>query len=148
MSTDSDVTADLIQTLEDGKDGYAKGAEKLTGTESPELAAVFQRYSEQRAEFAAELREVARSYGDELRESGTIVGTLHRGWMSLKDAFAGSDPAGVLDTAEQGEDHAVKAFEAALQAEISASLRSIVARQGIAVRSAHDHVKSLREAER
>jgi uncharacterized protein (TIGR02284 family) len=147
MSTDSDVTADLMQVLEDGKHGYAKGAEKLTDTKRPDLAQVFQGYTEQRATFVTELQELARSYGDQISESGTIVASLHRGWMSLKDALAGSSPTGVLDTAEQGEDHAVKAYDEALKADLSAGLRTVVARQADAVKAAHDRIKSLRETE-
>ena len=33
----------MIETLEDGKEGFAKGAEKLAGTSSPELAETFRR---------------------------------------------------------------------------------------------------------
>ena len=88
---------------------------------------------------------MADAYGDEIRESGSLAGTLHRGWMSLKDALAGSSPEGVLDAAEQGEDHAVKEYEKALQSDISPELRDLVARQATAVRAAHDEVRSFRD---
>ena len=66
--------------------------------------------------------------------------------MSLKDALTGSDPKGVLDAAEQGEDHAVKTYKKALDADISDGLRSVVQRQSIDVKSAHDKVRSLRDS--
>ena len=44
MSTDESVTKDLIQTLEDGKEGFAKGADKLESSSEPQLAATFRRY--------------------------------------------------------------------------------------------------------
>jgi len=144
MSTDEAVAKDLIETLEDGKDGFAKGAEKLDGTDAPELAATFRQLSDQRARFSAELREMAKDYGDQINESGSVVATLHRGWMSLKDALAGSGPDGVLDAAEQGEDHAVKEYEKALTDDISAGLRTIVERQFAEVKAARDQVRSLR----
>jgi len=146
MSTDEAVAKDLIETLEDGKDGFAKGAEKLDGTDAPELAATFRQLSDQRARFSAELREMAKDYGDQINESGSVVATLHRGWMSLKDALAGSGPDGVLDAAEQGEDHAVKEYEKALTDDISAGLRTIVERQFAEVKAAHDQVRSLRDS--
>jgi uncharacterized protein (TIGR02284 family) len=146
MSTDEAVTKDLVQTLEDGEEGFAKGADKLTETEAPELAATFRRYSEQRKAFSAELRGMAAGYGDHVDDSGTVAAAVHRGWMSLKDALAGSDPKGVLDAAEQGEDHAVKEFDKALEADISAGLRTVVERQRIEVRAAHDDVRALRDA--
>jgi uncharacterized protein (TIGR02284 family) len=146
MSTDAAVTKDLIQTLEDGKDGFAKGADKLQGDDATQIAATFRELSAQRAKMSDELQELAKDYGDDIEESGTVAAALHRGWMSLKDVVAGSDPKGVLDVAEQGEDHAVQEFEKALQADISAGLRTVVERQLLDVRSAHDQVKALRDA--
>ncbi|GAC1307475.1 MAG: PA2169 family four-helix-bundle protein [Acidimicrobiales bacterium] len=146
MSTDEAVTKDLIQTLEDGKEGFAKGAEKLDGTDTPELAATFRKFSEQRADFAAELHELAKEYGDTIKESGSVAGTLHRGWLSLKDALAGSDPGGVLDAAEKGEDHAVKEYDKALAGDVSPTLKTVIERQAAAVKAAHDEVRALRDA--
>ncbi len=146
MSTDAAVTKDLIQTLEDGKEGFAKGAEKLADSDRPELATAFRQNSQQRERFATDLQEMAKGYGDQIDDSGTVAGTLHRGWMSLKDALTGSGPDGVLDAAEQGEDHALKEYDKALKADISPELRTVVERQRADVQAAHDQVKALRDA--
>ena len=146
MSTDQDVTKDLIETLEDGKDGFAKAAEKLVETDAPELAVTFRQFSEQRAAFAAELTAMAASYGDRIDESGSVAAAVHRGWMGLKDALAGSDSEGVLDAAEGGEDHVLKEYDKALDADISPELRTVVERQRADVQAAHDTVRSLRDA--
>jgi uncharacterized protein (TIGR02284 family) len=148
MSNDAAVTKDLIQTLEDGKDGFAKGAEKLEQDGEAALAATFRELSAGRAAMADELQQIAASYGDQIEESGSIAAKAHRGWMAVKDAFAGSDPDGVLDAAEQGEDHAVSEFQDALEADISPEFKAVVARQADQVRAAHDQVKALRDARR
>ena len=145
MSTDQHVTKELIETLEDGREGFAQGADKLREDNEPQLADVFTRFSEQRAKFSSELRSMAGAYGDDVKDSGTFVATLHRGWMKLKDALTGTDPKGVLDAAEQGEDHAVKEFKKALDADISAGLREVVQRQFTEVKAAHDEVRALRD---
>lgn len=146
MSTDAKITKDLMQTLKDGEAGFAKGAEKLAADDRPELSATFRRYSTQRAEFAAELETLAAGYGDDIDEGGSVAGTLHRGWLALKDAIAGSDPEGVLDAAEQGEDHAVAEYSRALDdQEMSAGLRTVVQRQYTAIKAAHDDVRALRD---
>ncbi len=146
MSTDAAVTKDLIETLEDGTDGFAQGATKLADSDRPQLATTFQQLSAQRAQFSAELRELARDYGDELHESGSMTAALHRGWMGLKDALSGSSPSGVLDAAEQGEDHAIKEYEKALEQELSPTLRTVVQRQFADVRAAHGQVRALRDS--
>ncbi len=148
MSTDQAVTKDLIEVLENGKEGFSKGAEKLAESDRPDLAAKFREYSTQRARCADELHTMALQYGDQIKEKGSAAGALHRGWMSLKDALSGSDPDGVLDAAEQGEDHAVDAYEKALKEDISPELRTVVQRQFGEVRAAHDDVRSLRNAHR
>ncbi len=145
MSVDERVAKDLVDTLEDGRAGFEKGAEYLEGTNSPELAAAFRRLSDERAGLANELQAIAANYGDDVEASGTVAAKVHRGWMGIKDAVAGSDPKGVLDAAEQGEDHAVGVYENALGEELSADFKATVARQLTEVRRAHDTVKALRE---
>ncbi len=144
MSTDRRVTKDLIETLEDGKDGFARAADKLAESERPDLSGKMRGFSDQRARFSAELEQMAATYGDDIDEDGSIAGAVHRGWMAVKDAIAGSDPAGVLDAAEQGEDHAVAEYRDALSKDISPNLRAVIERQFAEVQQAHDEVKALR----
>jgi uncharacterized protein (TIGR02284 family) len=144
MSTDEATTKDLIKVLEDGREGFTKGAEKLETTQRPELAVTFRRLADQRDQFSGQLRAMAKAYGDDLHGDGSVAGTLHRGWMSVKDALSGSDPDGVLDTAEQGEDHAVKEYEKALASDVSIELRAVIERQFVDVKAAHDEVRALR----
>lgn len=143
MSIDEQVANDLIQTLDDGEEGFAKVAEKLTDSDSPELVSTFEGFSRQRATFGAELRSIAATYGDKIPETGSVAGALHRGWLSLRDALSGSDAKGVLAAAEQGEDHAVKAYDKAMASDISVGLRTVVERQQVEVRAAHDTVRAL-----
>lgn len=145
MSTDYKVTKDLIETLEDGRDGFTKAAEKLADSERPDLAASFREYAEQRASFSAELDKMAATYGDDIDEDGSVGAAVHRGWMAVKDALSGSDPDGVLDAAEQGEDHAVSEYTDALEKDISPELEAVLRRQFTAIKATHDEVKRLRD---
>lgn len=147
MSSDMTVTKDLIETLEDGKNGFAAAAEKLAESDRPQIASKFREYSNQRAQFAEELRSMAKSYGDDISESGSVGAALHRGWMAVKDAATGSDAGAVLDVAEQGEDHAVAEYERALDSdELSIDLRDVIQRQYASVKAAHDEVRTLRDS--
>ncbi len=146
MSTDEAVTKDLIETLEDGKKGFAESAEKVADSNRPDLASTFTELSAQRSRFAEELRTMAAQYGDKIDESGSVAAALHRGWMSIKDVLAGSDPDGVIDAAIQGEDHAVSEYEKALAEDISPRLRTLVERQFADVSAARNRVKGLQVA--
>ena len=145
MSTDKTATKDLMEVLADGQEGFMKGAAKLDESDSPEIATVFRRLGQQRASFYTELETMAKQYGDDLEESGSAAAKLHRGWMSLKDAISGSSAKGVVDAAEQGEDHAVAAYNGALDGDLSADLRTLIQRQFTDVQAAHDTVRTLKE---
>src|ERR1700682_5250030 len=136
MSIDEDVTKELVETLEDGRRGYEKSAEKLKDSSSPEIAADMTRLADQRRQLSTELRQMAESYGDAIDESGSGAAALHRGWIALKDALSGADPSAVLRAAVQGEEHAVSEYETALEKDLSPSLREVVTRQLAQIRTA------------
>ena len=94
MSDDKQVAKELVETLKDGERGFASAAEKLRDGDRAEWATTLQRLSEQRAEFHREIVALGHDYGDDVDESGTLAATLHRGWISLKDALTGDDAGG------------------------------------------------------
>ncbi len=143
MSDDKQVAKELVETLKDGERGFADAAHKLQGDDHPEWAARLQRLSEQRRDFHREIVAMGDDYGDDVDESGTLAATMHRGWISLKDALTGDAPGGVLKAALTGEDHAVSEYEKALQQDLSAGFREVVSRQHTAVLAARDEVKAL-----
>lgn len=146
MPTDNIVTSDILKTLEDGKHGFAKAA-ALMEKDAPEVCSTFVRLSQQRSSFYDELQEIAKDFDDPVEANGTIAAAIHRSWMTLKDALSGSDPAGVLDAAVQGEEHAVKSYETALEAsDLSSGLRVVLVRQMAGVSNAYGEVKALRDA--
>lgn len=145
MSVDRSITQDLVTIAEDGKEGYAKGAEELTGSDRPELSATFTRFSEQRASFSAELQALAAAYGDDVKETGSATAALHRGWMAIRDALTGSGPESVLKTALQGEDHAIEAYEKALQEDISEGTRTVAQRQLREIQASRTEIQRLIE---
>jgi uncharacterized protein (TIGR02284 family) len=143
MSKDARVTKDLIETLRDGEDGFARVADEVADSDRPELAATLRRFSQQRAQFRTELEALAAQYGDDVDESGSVAAAVHRGWIAVKDAVTGSSPDSVLKAAETGENHAVSEYDKALEADISAGLREVVSRQRSEIVAARDEVVAL-----
>jgi len=146
MSADEKVAKELVETLKDGRTGFASAAEKLRDSDRPEVAATLQRLSEQRAAFARDIVALGHEYGEDVDESGTVTAAFHRGWLSLKDALTGDDPSGVLGAAVTGEDHAVSEYEKALGEGLSDGFRTVVQQQHAAVVAARDEVKALQQA--
>ena len=145
-STAASILEELVETLEDGREGFKKAADKLEDDGHHELAGKMARYSDQRARLSNELRQIALADGIDLDEKGTVAGAVHRGWMAIADAVSGDDPHAVLAVAESGEDHAVAEFEKALgNDDLPAAWRPVIVAQAEAVRSAHDEVRALRD---
>jgi uncharacterized protein (TIGR02284 family) len=144
MNTNPTATLnDLIETLKEGQEGFRSAAE---GAQSPDLKSLFNEYSNQRAQFAGQLQELAKSLGDpDPTDSPSFASTLHRGWMNLKAAVTGHDDHSILEEAERGEDVAKHAFEDALSADLPPTVRQTVMMQADAVREAHDRVRDLRD---
>lgn len=146
MSDDAKVAKELVETLKDGEKGFASAAEKLRDSDRSEWATTLQRLSEQRATFSREIVELGHQYDDDVDKSGTLTASVHRGWLSLKDALTGDDAGGVLAAAASGEDHAVSEYEDALKKDLSAGFHEVVTRQHAAVVAARDEIKALQDA--
>ena len=137
------VLLGVIKTLEDGQKGFADIGEQL---KDDSLKRYFLAESLKRANFRAELEnELHRAGMSDVKESGTTAGAMHRAWGDLKAKLGGGDHS-LLDTAEQGEDAAKKAYKEALDKELPLPIRQLLSEQQSHVLSCHDFVKSRRDA--
>lgn len=134
---------DLIETLEDGRKGFADAADKLADDGHGEVASRMRELSTQRERFSAELRELAVQHSIDIRDEGSLGGALHRGWMSLKDALTGDDADAVLEAVHSGEEHALSEYDDALDVEWDERVRQVIVRQADAIRDARDEVATL-----
>ena len=131
---------DLIETCKDGEEGFRTAAEGIT---DPQVKALFNEYSRQRAQMSRELQDEVRRLGGSPEKSGSVSASLHRGWINIKSAVTGKDPQAIIAEAERGEDVAKAAFESALKQPLPASVQTLVQRQASQVRAAHDRVRAM-----
>ena len=138
-----DTLNDLIETCKDGQNGFRTAAE---GVKNSELKTLFNTYSQQRAQFAAELQNEVRRLGGDPEKTGSVAASLHRGWIDIKSAVTGEDEGAIISECERGEDSAVDNYEDALKENLPADIRSIIERQFTQVKDAHDRIRSLERA--
>jgi uncharacterized protein (TIGR02284 family) len=143
MSTDERVASQLTKTLENGRLGYERAAERMKESDRADLAEKFRQFASERAAMTAELEQLAAAYGDDIDDRSTIPGAMHRGWMVVKDILTGSDIGAVLNSAEQGEDHALEEYREAMASDISPDFRPVLEKQMATVQRAHDFVRSV-----
>ena len=142
------VLNDLIETSKDGQEGFKSCAEDI---KHPELKALFVKRSADCATAAAELQAQVRALGGDPETSTSVAGDLHRRWVDVKSIFTGKDEEAVLNEAERGEDHALKAYKEALvkiEKHNLVGIRDLVERQYHGVQRNHDQVKALRNQAR
>jgi uncharacterized protein (TIGR02284 family) len=135
----------LIETCKDGELGFKTAAD---GLKSPETKTRFLEYSRQRAEMARELQSEVRRLGGDPEKSGSMSGSLHRGWLDIKSVVTGKDDHAIVAEAERGEDAAKTAFEKALKEALPATAQALVQQQAARVQQAHDYVRDLRDRDK
>jgi uncharacterized protein (TIGR02284 family) len=134
---------DLIETLRDGHEGFIELGQRI---QDPTVRRYFMEETQTRAEYAAELENELHRMGVKDVKVGTSASSkAHRFWGELKAKLGGGDHA-LLDTAEQGEDVAKKAYADALKVELPVPIREMLVRQQEHILAVHDRVKAMRDS--
>jgi uncharacterized protein (TIGR02284 family) len=133
----------VIDVLEDGQKGMAEIGEHL---KDETLKRYFLTESLTRASFRGELEnELHRQGVADVHESGTVTGALNRAWAGLKAKLGGGDRT-LLETAEEGEDEAKRAYNDALERDLPSPVRQLLTLQQTHILTSHDFVRSHRDA--
>lgn len=144
MSTDEKIANELVQTLEDGKNGYESAAERIDGDGRADLAGRFREYAKERGVMSDQLQAIAARYGDEVKERGTAGAAVHRAWLTIKDAVTGDDEQSVIGTVVQGEEHAIEEYDEALaNDDVSPDFRTILSEQRRSIDAALQYARGL-----
>ena len=112
LKSKEEVISDLkeiLQLVNDGKEGYQSAAE---ATENAELKALFSKLSGERIVYAAELKEHLALHGEEAdNEDGGILGGLHRTWLTIKQALSNKEDKAILTAITTGEKAAIEKYD-------------------------------------
>lgn len=136
---------DLVEINQTAAKGYQEAAEEVS---SPELKSKLSELSQQRAQFASELKQHASQYGISPESEGTVEGALadaaaavHRGWINIKSAITGQDDSAILGECETGDAAALKSYETALRSnELPVDARGVIQKQHGEILSAKNWV--------
>jgi len=141
-----EVLNDLIRINEDRVEGYERATAELNMADV-DLKAVFQRMADQSRYFVAELSGCVVSLNETPTADTTIQGKIYRAWMDVKSAFTGQGRQSLLGSCEFGEDAAQKAYDEALasDADMSTSVRQLIASQKKSLKKSHDEIKQMRD---
>ncbi len=143
MANDDKAIRNLISVLRDGEKGFVDIGEHI---KNAEFKSFFMAEAHVRGSYATELERAANFVTDaDIHETGTVIGTVHRVFGDIKAHLGVSDHS-LLETAEQGEDVAKKAYkEALVDPAVSDTLRALISQQAEHINQSHDKVKALRD---
>jgi uncharacterized protein (TIGR02284 family) len=132
----------VIDGLTDSQAGLRKIGEEL---EDPTLKLYFLDESLVRAEFRGDLESILHHEGiHDIEESGSVSATLNRAWAELKAKLGGGDQS-LLETAEQDQHLAIKAYTQALKQELPFPVRQTLISQAARIQLFHDYVLAARQ---
>ena len=142
-----DVLNDLVQINNDRIVGYER-AIKETKDIDVDLQAIFAKMADESRKYKTELVQEVGRLGGEASEGTTNSGKIYRAWMDVKATFTGHDRQSALNSCEFGEDAAQRAYKEALasDAEIDADTRQLITEQQASLKTSHDTIKKLRDA--
>jgi uncharacterized protein (TIGR02284 family) len=108
------------------------------------VKAFFLEIAEQRRQFADELLPHAHRLGGETESAdGSLAGTLHRGWMSVRDSLAPHDDATIVREAERGERAALAAYQEAVEGMLPPASRELIEMQRAQIEQAYRRLEAL-----
>src|SRR5688572_16085777 len=135
------ILRDLASTCRDAEEGFNKAAK---GAHSDDMRRVFDRYSIERAEFAAVWDQFAEQYGGQRGETGHGGGVLRRGWSDLETRIRPKDDHELAVQSAEGDEGGLKHYSHALETEILPDdIRREVQRQMSSIRNACSELRSV-----
>jgi uncharacterized protein (TIGR02284 family) len=138
--TERGVLNHLIEICQDGARGFRYAADLA---KSPPVKELFLEIAGQRERFAADLLPHAQRLGGDAPAEGTAAGTLHRGWMAIKDTLTRHDEKALVTEAERGEGRAAEAYKDALQGVLPPTVRDLVEQQHLEIARTLERVRML-----
>jgi uncharacterized protein (TIGR02284 family) len=137
-----DTLNTLIETCKDGEYGFRTSAEHV---KSAQLRQVFTSRADECQRGASELQAVVTRLGGDADTGSSATGTLHRGWVKVKEALSGDTDLAALEECERGEDAALERYRDAVKKDLPNDVAAIVQRQYEGVKRNHDQIRSLRD---
>ena len=132
----------LIATLIDSVEGYEKSASEV---DNQRYAQMFMARAQERQQAVTDLQAAVAALGGNPEDDGSVMGTIHRAFQSLREAVSTKDDAAIVAEIERGEDYLKGKFEMALKSDmLDAAPRQAITAAWESVKSGHDEMSQLK----
>ena len=143
-SHDISVLNNLIESTIDSVDGYRHSA---TQTTNDRFSQAFREWSSDREQVVSKLRDQVRALGGTPEDDGSLLGKMHRQFLSLRDKVTGRDDQAVIAEVDRGESYLDDKWQTALDDdELSPETRDVILSCYDSVRSGRRRWEQLHES--
>jgi uncharacterized protein (TIGR02284 family) len=130
----------LMELNNDAEAGFRKAAENVRNTQ---IESLFSGYAIQHAAFASQLHLEIERLGGKPAESGTIGGTLQRGWMDVKAGLTGNSASAMLTAVQTAEQSMESHYLDALKVDHHGQIHTLLEKQCRQVKEYLTHINRL-----
>ena len=132
----------LIATLIDSAEGYEKSAGDV---ENPHFAEMFNARAQERQQAITHLQAAVAEAGGNPEDDGSMMGSVHRGMQTLREAVSIRDDAAIIAEIERGEDYLKDKFETAMDnVDLEPRALDAVTEAWASVKAGHDEMSQLK----
>ena len=132
----------LIATLIDSAEGYEKSAGDV---ENPRFAEMFNARAQERQQAITHLQAAVAQAGGNLADDGSMMGSVHRGMQTLREAVSTRDDAAIIAEIERGEDYLKDKFETAMDnVDLDPRALDAVTEAWASVQAGHNEMSQLK----
>ena len=147
MSTTQKELVDQLEEILakniDAQKGYHKAAENA---ESTSLRSFFEKKAMERKAFNNDLKQQLIASYDEIDDSGSFTGSIHRTWMDVKAMFSSDNDESMLEEAIRGDKAAIEEYEEVLEnTSLPNSIAMLIRDQKLKIRTDLNKIKSLED---
>lgn len=142
MADSVSILNELIQITKDSEEGFRTAANNV---KEPSLKQIFLEKAESCNNAITDLQRKIKEIGGTPADSGSLLGAMHRGWVSIKGTLTGQDDLAILKECERGEDVIKATYAKALKNNLSEEIRPLIQKQYDGVLKDHDTIRDLRD---
>ena len=130
----------ILEACRDGELGLREAADQVI---SPLLRKMLLDLASQRERFATELLPFAQRLGGEETGDGTLMGAMHRRWMTLRGRLTHDHDNAFVSEAARAEQTTIEAYEEALHGMLPPTALETIERQYAQVREANERIRTI-----
>ncbi len=131
----------LITTCQDAEDGFQHAAQNA---EDPGLKTWFQQVATVRATARADLQRTVEQLGEQHEDDGSILASMHRTWMDIKNTFTDQDDETILNETIRGDKSALEIYEERLEKDLPAPIKEVLHKQHAQVQQTINRMETER----